>query len=78
MYGGIVYTETGFTVELIKSGPPSFAPNEFGVIQMDVEYQTESRLRIKIHPNLPRYEVNKDFLKFKIISNICNFFKGTH
>ena len=50
-------TENGFTAELIKSGPPTFVPDEFVIIRIDAEFQTNERLRIKIHPDVPRYEV---------------------
>ena len=57
LIGQVQQTETGFLAELVKSGPAVFVPNEFNFILMEVEFQTETRLRIKLHPNVPRYEV---------------------
>ena len=55
--GQILDTETGFQIELTKSGPSAFVPDEFFSIVVDVVFQTESRLRVKIAPNVDRYEV---------------------
>lgn len=55
--GAVQPTELGYTIELRKAGPPAFVPNEFVIGIVDIEFQSDSRLRVKIHPNVPRYEV---------------------
>jgi hypothetical protein len=44
-------------IELRKSGRPAFVPNEFVIGIVEIEFQSDSRLRVKIHPNAPRHEV---------------------
>ena len=55
--GAVQITELGFLIELRKSGPPAFMPNEFVIGIVEIEFQSDSRLRVKIHPNAPRHEV---------------------
>ena len=57
IYGQVHNTPTGFQVELLKQGSPAFVPDEFGVAIVDVDFQTESRLRVRFRATTDRYEV---------------------
>ena len=57
IYGIVEETASGYLIEITKTGPTSYWPNEFNVATVEVEFQTDDRLRVKIHPNVPRYEV---------------------
>ena len=57
LYGQVQQTAKGFMAELIKSGPPNFAGDEMVVVILEVEFQTENRLRIQLHDNQNRYRV---------------------
>ena len=57
MNGEIQETPLGFMFEIRKTGSPSFFPGEFVLGIVEDEFQTQSRLRVKIRPNVPRFSL---------------------
>lgn len=58
MVGNPVATPKGYQVDLQRISTPSWYGSDIAQIRLDIEYHTESRLRVKIYdPNNSRYEV---------------------